>query len=111
MDGYRYGSGQRPYGGDRRLEIVSVSGKSFTSAAVGGNQIYATHDLPQIPPRMPRQSHDASLKPWGFTDPEMKRRKRIAKYKVYTVEGHAFEHKSLEVSEVVSGTFVNIAFR
>ncbi|ESR57690.1 DUF3511 domain-containing protein [Citrus sinensis] len=87
MDGYRYGSGQRPYGGDRRLEIVSVSGKSFTSAAVGGNQIYATHDLPQIPPRMPRQSHDASLKPWGFTDPEMKRRKRIAKYKVYTVEG------------------------
>jgi len=33
-----------------------------------------------------RTSQSAS-KPWGFSDSEMKRKKRIAKYKVYTVEG------------------------
>ncbi|KAJ4727765.1 DUF3511 domain protein, putative (DUF3511) [Melia azedarach] len=82
MDGY--GSGQRSYGGDRRLEIVS--GKSF-STGVGGNHMYATPDLPQIQARVSRTSNSASLKPWGFGDPEMKRKKRIAQYKVYTVEG------------------------
>lgn len=28
-----------------------------------------------------------AAKPWGFTDPDMKRRKRIARYKAYGVEG------------------------
>ncbi|XP_031288008.1 uncharacterized protein LOC116146726 [Pistacia vera] len=86
MDGF--GSGQRSYGGDRRLEIVS--GKSF-GTAFGANQIYVTRshspDLPPIPPRATRPNNSASVKPWGFSDPEMKRKKRIAKYKVYTVEG------------------------
>ncbi|GFZ04554.1 DUF3511 domain protein, putative [Actinidia rufa] len=74
--------------GDRRLEIVS--GKSFGAT----NQMYTTSrthsplDLPPFPSRvtLPSQS-SASAKPWGFTDPEMKRRKRIARYKVYTMEG------------------------
>ncbi|XP_065864153.1 uncharacterized protein [Euphorbia lathyris] len=83
-----YGSGQRSYGNDRRFEIVS--GKSFGTS----NQIYATKsqsqsqspDLPPIPSRATRPNRTSSA-PWGFTDPEMKRKKRIAKYKVYTVEG------------------------
>ncbi|XP_076883543.1 uncharacterized protein LOC143532361 [Bidens hawaiensis] len=59
---------------DRRLEIVS--GK-------GGNQIYAAGvDYP------PARTSTSSSKPWGgFSDPESKRKKRIAKYKVYTIEG------------------------
>ncbi|CAK9145194.1 unnamed protein product [Ilex paraguariensis] len=70
-------------GGDRRLEIVS--GKGFA-----GNLMYTTSrprspDLPSIPPYVSRSSQVA--KPWGFNDPEMKRKKRIAKYKVYTIEG------------------------
>ncbi|KAL7172051.1 hypothetical protein ACSBR2_031697 [Camellia fascicularis] len=78
--GFRYGSG------DRRLEIVS--GKSFG----GANQTY----MPRSPADLPRvngtsQSSASAAapasKPWGFNDPEMKRRKRIAKYKVYTIEG------------------------
>ncbi|KAI9180522.1 hypothetical protein LWI28_005626 [Acer negundo] len=87
-----YGSGHRSYGGDRRLEIVS--GKSFSNG-FGSNQIYVTQytspDRGAIQPRATRPSHGAvsssSTKPWGFTDPEMRRKKRIAKYKVYTVEG------------------------
>ncbi|WCJ22288.1 hypothetical protein M5689_004383 [Euphorbia peplus] len=85
-----YGSGQRSYGSDRRFEIVS--GKSFGNS----NQIYATRsrsqsqspDPPPIPSRATRPNRNSSAAPpWGFTDPEMKRKKRIAKYKVYTVEG------------------------
>ncbi|KAG5222043.1 DUF3511 domain protein [Salix suchowensis] len=67
MDGYGYGLDQR---GERRLEIVSGKGFGFGNS----NQIYATR--PHSPNAL-----------GGLTDPEMKRKKRIAKYKVYTVEG------------------------
>ncbi|XWS46583.1 hypothetical protein CRYUN_Cryun14cG0080500 [Craigia yunnanensis] len=77
-----YGSGQRPYGVDRRMEIVS--GKS---SSIGPNQNFSSRSRsPDLPPVPTRPSQGASM-PWGFTDPEMKRKKRIAKYKVYTVEG------------------------
>lgn len=87
MEEYR--SSFQGTGGDRRVEIVS--GKSFTA----GNQVYAMTSRPWSPdpaPQVPRGSQAAassstSSKPWGFSDPEMKRKKRIAKYKVYTIEG------------------------
>lgn len=68
MDGY--GSGHRTCGGDRRGEVV-VSGKSYGPSGT----------------RSPADSTQASEKPWRFGDPEAKRKKRIAKYKVYGVEG------------------------
>ncbi|KAI3829560.1 hypothetical protein L1987_03686 [Smallanthus sonchifolius] len=75
------GSYNRPsnfqYTGDRRLEIVS--GK--------GNQIYAAAGGVRSPD-YPARTSTSSSKPWGgFSDPESKRKKRIAKYKVYTIEG------------------------
>ncbi|KAK8509805.1 hypothetical protein V6N13_093652 [Hibiscus sabdariffa] len=82
-----YGSGQRPYGADRRMEIVS--GKK--TSAVGSNQIFSgtRSRTPDLPPVSTRKSQASSnSKPWGFTDPEMQRKKRIAQYKVYTVEGN-----------------------
>ncbi|KAI4301470.1 hypothetical protein L6164_034748 [Bauhinia variegata] len=82
-----FGSGHRPYGGNRRLEIVS--GKSY-----GCNQNYTgrarSPDLPAFPGDATLASHSGAAsvpKPWSFNDPESKRKKRIAKYKVYTVEG------------------------
>ncbi|GMI98871.1 hypothetical protein like AT2G47480 [Hibiscus trionum] len=83
-----YGSGQRHYVADRRMEIVS--GKNTSVVGSNSNQIFSgtrsrSPDLPPVPPRTSQAS--SSSKPWGFTDPEMKRKKRIAKYKVYTVEG------------------------
>ena len=77
-----YASVQTPYGVDRRVEIVS--GKS---SSVGPNQIFSSRSRsPDLPP-VPTRPSQGTSKPWGFTDPEMKRKKRIAKYKVYTVEG------------------------
>ncbi|KAF5741544.1 hypothetical protein HS088_TW10G00544 [Tripterygium wilfordii] len=84
MDGFGSGSGSRQWSNpsDRRLEIVS--GKSFGNAS----QIYVAK--PHSPNRPPPQikPREVASKPWGFGDPEMKRKKRIAKYKVYTVEGN-----------------------
>lgn len=81
MDGF--GSGYRYGGGDRRLEVIS--GKGFSS-----HQVYATQpglpDLTPIPQRVIRTSQPAS-KLWGFNDPETRRKKRIARYKAYAVEG------------------------
>ncbi|OWM86082.1 uncharacterized protein LOC116212207 [Punica granatum] len=85
MDGF--GSAERPYGygGDRRMEIVS--GKS------AGRPPHYPLDPPPGPTRAtwPGQGSGvaaaAAAKPWGFTDPEMKRKKRIARYKAYGVEG------------------------
>lgn len=77
MDGYGLGSGQRSYGGDR-FEIVS--GKS----SYGGScQDVATNPAGEV-----TRSGAASVeKPRRFGDPEAKRKKRIARYKVYGVEG------------------------
>ncbi|GKU86968.1 hypothetical protein SLEP1_g1431 [Rubroshorea leprosula] len=82
MEGF--GSGQRRCGVERRTEIVS--GK--ISGVGGPNQIYATRssNAPPVPARTSWSSQGVP-KPWGFSDPEMKRKRRIAKYKVYTVEG------------------------
>lgn len=59
----------------------------------GNAQIYAARagspSLPAGADRVARENRggSAAAKPWGLGDPEAKRRKRIAKYKVYTVEG------------------------
>lgn len=80
MEGYGYGSDHRSYGGDRRLEIVSGKGYSFSQNYGGrGSEGEVT-----------RASHGgvgSVATPWSFGDPQTKRKKRIAKYKVYAVEG------------------------
>eukprot|EP00262_Sarcandra_glabra_P010908 TRINITY_DN2654_c0_g1_i2.p1 TRINITY_DN2654_c0_g1~~TRINITY_DN2654_c0_g1_i2.p1 ORF type:complete len:106 (+),score=0.76 TRINITY_DN2654_c0_g1_i2:204-521(+) len=81
MADYYHGYGT--YGGDRKLEIVN--GRAFST-----NQKYITRarspDPPPIPSRV-KVKNTSSVKPWSFNDPEMKRRKRVAGYKVYAVEG------------------------
>lgn len=83
MEGYGYGSGSdhHPYGGDRRVEIMSGKSYSFSqnNASRGGSSGEST-----------RASHSGAAsvgKPWSFGDPQTKRRKRIARYQVYAVEG------------------------
>nr|XP_004495923.1 uncharacterized protein LOC101510036 [Cicer arietinum] len=75
--GYGYGSDNGPYSGDRRLEIVS--GKSYGYAS-------RTESYGEVT----RASHGGAgsvEKPWSFGGAQTKRRKRIARYKVYAVEG------------------------
>ncbi|XP_065631301.1 uncharacterized protein LOC112034949 [Quercus suber] len=109
MDGFgssnRYGCGGG--GGDRRLEIVS--GKGFNSSHVYATRINSP-DLPPAPYVMSGESQDGSSKPWGFNDPEVKRKKRIAQYKVYTVEGkvkasfrNGFRWIKAKCSQIVRG--------
>ncbi|KAK4758707.1 hypothetical protein SAY87_020008 [Trapa incisa] len=89
MDGFP--SSQRPCGGsvNRRMDIVSGTGGCSSAARL-------PYPL-EPPPGMNRGNWavqgggrpgaTAAEKPRGFTDPEMKRKKRIARYKAYGVEG------------------------
>ncbi|CAL5208862.1 unnamed protein product [Lathyrus oleraceus] len=82
MEGYGYGSDHGPYGSDRRIEIVS--GKSY-----GFSQSYYA-SRSELSGAMTQASHGGAApvaKPWSFGDAKTKRRKRIARYKVYAVEG------------------------
>ncbi|KAK2364726.1 hypothetical protein QL285_089567 [Trifolium repens] len=66
MEGYQ--SGRGTYSGDgRRVEVV-MSGKGYGS-------------------RSQESSTQRNEKPWRFSDPDTKRKKRIAKYKVHSFEG------------------------
>nr|KYP74219.1 hypothetical protein KK1_006889 [Cajanus cajan] len=65
--------------GPRRVEIVS--GKSY-----GCNQSHAAAISSEVT-RASQSGAATAAKPWSFGDPETKRRKRIARYKVYAVEG------------------------
>lgn len=76
QDGFGYGSDQRSYTVNGRTEIVSGKG--------GSNQIYGS---PPAGEMAARRSSASSVRPsWGLNDAEMKRKKRIARYKAYTVE-------------------------
>ncbi|KAL8101036.1 hypothetical protein AgCh_033063 [Apium graveolens] len=77
----------RSAAGERRLEIVS--GKVVNA---GKQMMYSSPEMSSISSsRVNRLSQvvasSSPAKPWGFNDPEMKRKKRIAKYKVYSIEG------------------------
>lgn len=84
MAGFGSGYGGRYGGGDRRHEIVS--GKSYGAPSQTTTTRAHSPDPGPNPPRGSRANR-SDLKPWSFKDPEAKRKKRIYKYKVYTVEG------------------------
>ncbi|KAM6541502.1 hypothetical protein CsatB_005949 [Cannabis sativa] len=111
MDGFGSGSGATRYGGggDRRHDIVSGKSYGTMSQVHHGTTRVHSPDPGPVPARTSRASR-ADLKPWSFGDPEAKRKKRIYKYKVYTVEGKvkASLRKSIrwiknKCSEIVRG--------
>lgn len=61
------------YGGGRDLRCYSAS--------------YATHQVPNKEVKLKKGKGTGSLKSWSFNDPEMQRKKRVASYKVYAMEG------------------------
>ncbi|GLT97142.1 hypothetical protein SLE2022_147240 [Rubroshorea leprosula] len=63
-----------------------MSGK--ISSVGGPNQIHATRssNAPSVPARTSWLSQGVP-KPWGFSDSETKKKRRIAKYKVHIVKG------------------------
>eukprot|EP00249_Psilotum_nudum_P013333 c24276_g1_i2 orf=473-781(-) len=74
---------------DRHVD--SVTGKTFTTSAAFGysnSQImpysHAYTDPPQI---TAKQVKARSFRGWNINDAEVKRKRRVASYKVYTVEG------------------------
>ena len=89
--------------GDGRMQIESYYGAGTTSAGVHGMQdlrCYSASYASSVHPTQTQmqlgndvkfkkgKSTNASCsKSWSFNDPELQRKKRVASYKVYSVEG------------------------
>ncbi|EPS68829.1 hypothetical protein M569_05942 [Genlisea aurea] len=72
-----------PYRGppsDFRSHSISYRPSSSSSHESGAPQ-------PWDPPRKVDENTGSALKSWSFSDPEFQRKKRVASYKVYAVEG------------------------
>ncbi|KAF9621182.1 hypothetical protein IFM89_016676 [Coptis chinensis] len=82
--------------GDDKMQIESYIGERQTSHGVHGFRSYNTSyasSMPQV--QMDNREMKfkkgkgggSSSKNWSFNDPEIQRKKRIASYKLYAVEG------------------------
>lgn len=68
-------------------DVDLVTGKTFTSPAPSNSQITPySHQYPDsgTSDNQPKLKNSRS---WNFSDAEFKRRRRVAAYKAYTVEG------------------------
>ncbi|KAJ7979321.1 DUF3511 domain protein [Quillaja saponaria] len=83
------------------MEIESYHGRGPTSSGINGMQdlrcysaSYASSVHPtqtqvgnEVKFKKGKSTNGSSSKSWSFNDPELQRKKRVASYKVYTVEG------------------------
>ncbi|KAK8524799.1 hypothetical protein V6N13_015804 [Hibiscus sabdariffa] len=65
-------------GGTRNMQDL----RSYSANSAQQNQLGK-----EIKVKKSKSSFGSSSKSWSFTDPELQRKKRVASYKVYAVEG------------------------
>ncbi|CAA7029992.1 unnamed protein product [Microthlaspi erraticum] len=70
---------QRPYGG---MQIQPYQGGPGAGDFRSYSASYATTEND-----LKKEKSIARSKSWGITDPELQRKKRVASYKMYSVEG------------------------
>lgn len=113
--GYRTGLRTSGAGSGDRRQLEIVKGNVFSASQTGYQ--YSAPSPPQLrgpspdPPFPPPRRHGRSSAPvWCFSDPEMRRRKRVASYKAYAVEGklkatlrYGFRWIKAKCSELVHG--------
>ncbi|KAK9673292.1 hypothetical protein RND81_12G158200 [Saponaria officinalis] len=75
------------YGGDRRVELYDINQTTRV------DQMYVARSRAHCPPsglrKAPQQQSSSmvhSVKAW-YNNPEQKRKRRVAKYKIYSIEG------------------------
>ncbi|KAL5572444.1 hypothetical protein UlMin_022041 [Ulmus minor] len=87
--------------GHEKMQIESYSGNGPTSSSVTGMQdlrCYSASYASSVHPtqtqignepkfKKGKSTNGSGSKSWRFSDPELQRKKRVASYKVYTVEG------------------------
>ncbi|XP_010242270.1 PREDICTED: uncharacterized protein LOC104586667 [Nelumbo nucifera] len=90
--------------GDGRMQIESYYGGRPTATVMHDLRCYSASYASSAPPPPPpppppiqmgkdakfkkgKSTSASTSKSWSFNDPELQRKKRVASYKVYTVEG------------------------
>ncbi|KAE8708712.1 protein HOTHEAD-like [Hibiscus syriacus] len=79
-------------GGERQMESYNGGGprnmhdlRSYSASSA--NSAQQNQLGKEIKIKKNKSSFGSSSKSWSFTDPELQRKKRVASYKVYAVEG------------------------
>ncbi|PIN13238.1 hypothetical protein CDL12_14154 [Handroanthus impetiginosus] len=79
-----------PYYGPPRPNDFRSYSTSYASSSSPSSYYYAAPPPAVAPPRKLKKGKSTSgsiSKSWNFNDPEFQRKKRVASYKVYAVEG------------------------
>ncbi|CAN8280312.1 unnamed protein product [Cochlearia groenlandica] len=85
-----YGSNQRTLAVDRWMEIVNGKGYSVSNGGATRTRSDSSDfqsSIPTPPGASTAENKIASSAAWRFIDPETRRKKRIATYKAYAMEG------------------------
>merc|ERR1712183_806554 len=82
MEEIRY----RSFGAGRNLEIVTVRNLSENKMYLGRSSYPSPMRYHTGPVKPRKKASSLAVKKW-WNDPEMKRRRRVAKYKLYSAEG------------------------
>jgi hypothetical protein len=89
LDSYSDGSAPPRPGPTGLQDLRCYSASYASSSSSNGPQQYQTQLGPprDLQFKKGRSSNGSTSKSWSFTDPELQRKKRVASYKAYTVEG------------------------
>ncbi|MBA0774819.1 hypothetical protein Gotri_010000 [Gossypium trilobum] len=79
MDSYYY---QAKEGGPRNMQDLRCYSANYANSVQPPNQLGK-----EIKMKKSKSTFGSSSKSWSFNDPELQRKKRVAGYKVYAVEG------------------------
>ncbi|KAK7291827.1 hypothetical protein RIF29_07281 [Crotalaria pallida] len=95
----------KSYGDGRNMQIETYSGTGVTTSSGGvhgmqdlrcysasyASSVHPTQTQTQIQNdfkfKKGKSTNGSTSKSWSFSDPELQRKKRVASYKVYSVEG------------------------
>ncbi|XP_029129514.1 uncharacterized protein LOC114914879 [Cajanus cajan] len=77
--------------GDGRMQIESYSGNNMQDlrchSASYASSVHPTQTHNDAKFKKGKSTNASTSKTWTFSDPELQRKKRVASYKVYAVEG------------------------
>ncbi|CDP03142.1 unnamed protein product [Coffea canephora] len=83
LESYSYSSNSNPSSNPTGLQDLRCYSASYATAANNGH----TEISKDVKFKKGKSANGSISKSWSFNDPELQRKKRVASYKVYTVEG------------------------
>lgn len=86
MESYSYSSKSNPSSNPTGLQDLRCYSASYATSSTAANNGHMEISK-DVKLKKGKSANGSISKSWSFNDPELQRKKRVASYKVYTVEG------------------------